>query len=68
MILDGVCYSIIHLRRVILYVWRSTFVVSLFCSFPGDYLVVFTSKFVSGCLQTPVSPLQYSTTYKRFFM
>ena len=30
MILDGVCYLVIDFCRVILYVWRSPFVVSLF--------------------------------------
>ena len=34
-------------------------------SFLGEYLVIFTSTFVSGCLQTPVSPLQcYATNNK----
>ena len=29
MILDGVCYPVVQFCRVILYVWRSPFVVSL---------------------------------------
>ena len=59
MILDGVCYSDIHFGRVMLYVWGNSQVVSIFWSFPGQYLVISTSIFVSRCLQTPVSPLQY---------
>ena len=58
MILDEVCYSVIHFCRVILYLWRSSFIVSLSWSFSDEYLVIFTSIFVSGCLQMPVSPLQ----------
>ena len=68
MVLDGVRFFSIHLYRVILYVWRSPFVVSLFWSFPGEYVVIFTITFVSGCLQTRVSPFQYSTTNNTFFI
>ena len=36
MILDGVCYSVIHFGRVTLYVWCNPFIVSLsLVSTPG---------------------------------
>ena len=55
MILDGICYSVIHFGRVIIYVWSSPPVVSLFLA---KYLVIFTSTFVLRRLLTsPVSPL-----------
>ena len=65
MILDWICYSIImHFGRIILYVlWRNSPVVSLFWSFPDAFLVISTSSFVAGCLQTPVSPLECYATY-----
>ena len=44
MILDGVCYPVIHFCRVILYVvWCSQ-------SVSDEYLVIFMSTFVSGRL------------------
>ena len=47
MILDGVCYPVIHFYRVILYVWRSPFVVSLSLTSTSVYLRV---RSVSGYL------------------
>ena len=67
MILDGVCYSDIHVGRVILYVWGSPPVGSLFWSFPGKYLVISTNTFFSRCLQTPVSPLQCHANNNKSF-
>ena len=48
MILDGICYPVIHFDRAILNVWSSPPVVGLFFFFFGEYLVLFTSTFVSG--------------------
>ena len=45
MILDGICYLVIHFSRAILYVWSSPPAVSLFLSFLGEYLAIFTSTF-----------------------
>ena len=63
MILDGVCYYVVHFCRVILYTWRSLFVVS----FLGKYLVTSTNTFLSGCIQTPVSPLQCHANNNKSF-
>ena len=43
MILDGVCHPVIHFYRVILYVWRSPFVVSLSLTSTSVYLRVVRS-------------------------
>ena len=49
MILDGVCYPVIHFCRVILYVYGSpSYAVCL--SVSDEYLVISTSTFVSGRL------------------
>ena len=43
MILDGICYPVIHFGRVILYAWSSPFVVSLFLASTLLYLRVLSS-------------------------
>ena len=50
MILDGIWYLVILFCRVILCVWCSSPVFSLF---PDEYLGTSTSTYVSGRLSTP---------------
>ena len=65
MILDVICYAVIHFVRVILSVWCSP----SYSVFPDECLVIFTITFVSGCLQTPpVSSLQLYANYNKVFV
>ena len=62
MVLDGICYSAVHFCRVILCVWRSPFVVSLFlASTLYEYFRLRTSFGVlcvsSSCCAIIIRPL-----------
>ena len=63
MILDGVCYSDIHFGRVILYVWGSPRVVSIFLStvLPVEYSCLRAS------IDALVFPLQCYAANDTFF-
>ena len=68
MIVDGVYYPVIHFCRVILSRMVVPFCIQSFLAFSYEYRVIFTSTFVSGCLQTPVSPLQCYAINNTFFI
>ena len=59
MMFDDVCYYVIHLCRVILYVWRSPFIVSLFLASTLLYLRVLLSPGVYRrlCLPFNATPM-----------
>ena len=64
LILDGVCYPVIHFCRVILYVWSSPPVVCV----SDEYLVISRRTFVFGRLKTfsvssPDAPLLSNTFF-----
>ena len=64
MILDGACYSDIHFGRIILYVWESPPVVSLFLTstvLSVEYLPLQAS------VDAPVFPLPCSAVNDMFF-
>ena len=56
MILDGVCYPVLHFCRVILYVWISPFVVSIF----SDLYLTSSTFVLRHRLASLVSPRCYA--------
>ena len=64
MILDGICYPVIHFGRVILYVWSSPPVVSIFLANTLLYVRVFSSQGIyrRTCV-SPDAPLTNSTSF-----